>query len=125
MSLVVPLYIVIFGLLSMIFTLGLLIYHSELIVKNLTTKEEMNQVYPKIFGNPHKRTFCKNFRLILCPSIPLRSLLDKMLMKENKKYINRAIIVFFILFSIWMKNIRIQIKRNIFMKKNKILKLKK
>jgi hypothetical protein len=95
MSLVVPLYIIIFGLLSMIFTLGLFIYHTELIVKNITTKEEMNQVYHKITGNPHKRTFCKNFHTIILPVTPLLSFVDRMLLNQKRKYTDRANIVFY------------------------------
>jgi hypothetical protein len=39
----------------MIFVTGLLIYHTSLIINNLTTKEELGGIYKNYFGNPYKR----------------------------------------------------------------------
>jgi hypothetical protein len=92
-DLIVPLFLIIFGLLSMVFTTGLWIYHNELIRKNLTTKEELKDVYKLPFGNPFYRSFCKNVKQALCPVIPKISLLNRMRLKKLKTKIDRTKIV--------------------------------
>jgi hypothetical protein len=44
----------------MIFTTGLFVYHTNLIVKNNTTNEELKSYYKNPIGNPHTRTTSKN-----------------------------------------------------------------
>ena len=62
----------------MIFTTGLLIYHFGLIRHNLTTKEELKNVYNNPFGNPFKSSIFKNIKSIICPLVSRPSLLEKM-----------------------------------------------
>jgi len=69
----------------MIFTTGLLIYHTSLIVKNLTTKEELKRSYKNNFGNPHRRSCCENFRRIFFGNIPKYNLLHKIKLKIELK----------------------------------------
>jgi hypothetical protein len=69
----------------MIFTTGLMIYHFELIRKNLTTKEELKNVYKEPLGNPFYRSFLNNFKQALCPTLPKFSLLDRMRAKITRK----------------------------------------
>ena len=71
----------------MIFTTGLFIYHTSLIYRNLTTKEELKGAYKNIFGNPFNEGFSRNFRKILCPKLPFPCLLEKIRMKIFKKYL--------------------------------------
>lgn len=39
----------------MIFVTGLLIYHIGLVLKSLTTKEELGGFFENFYGNPYKR----------------------------------------------------------------------
>jgi hypothetical protein len=78
----ISLFLIIFGLFSMIFTTGLCVYHSSLIKNNLTTKEELKNIYTPPQGNPYKRNLWKNIKLAFCPSLPKLSLLEKMLIKN-------------------------------------------
>lgn len=68
----------------MIFTTGLLIYHSRLVSNNMTTKEELKQFFLNPFGNPYKRKCCTNCLNVLCPRKNKKSLLD-ILKWENEK----------------------------------------
>jgi hypothetical protein len=77
----------------MIFTTGLWIYHNELIRKNLTTKEELKNVYKLPIGNPFVRGFFRNVQQALMPVIPKMSLLDKMRDKKIKIRKDRSRIV--------------------------------
>ena len=67
----------------MVFTSGLFIYHSQLIHKNLTTKEELKHVYKAPIGNPFRRCWWRNFTSALCPRVPMYSFLD--IMRSNLK----------------------------------------
>ena len=62
----------------MIFTTGLCIYHSGLISRNLTTKEELKRVYKNAFGNPFSRSWWKNVKIALWPVTSTPALLVKM-----------------------------------------------
>ncbi len=79
---VVSLFVIIYALLSMIFTTGLCVYHMTLINGNLTTKEELKNVYGNIFGNPYNRGFWKNVRLAFFAPMPKKPLLEVMYEKE-------------------------------------------
>jgi palmitoyltransferase ZDHHC9/14/18 len=78
---IVSFFIIIICLLSMIFTTGLLVYHTGLILNNLTTKEELKHVYNNPFGNPYFHTKRRNIRNTLCPKLPQPSLLERMRIK--------------------------------------------
>ena len=62
----------------MIFTTGLFFYHTSLIKNNLTTKEELKNVYRTPYGNPFLRSIKKNIKFILFPNLSLPSLQDQM-----------------------------------------------
>lgn len=65
----------------MIFTTGLLFYHTSLIINNLTTKEELKNIYKTPFGNPFLRSINVNINLILFPKLSSPSLQERM--QEN------------------------------------------
>jgi hypothetical protein len=82
----------------MIFTTGLWIYHNELIRKNLTTKEELKNVYQPPIGNPFLRTLGKNIQLAIFPTISKFSLLERMREKKLKQMRDRSRIVILAIF---------------------------
>jgi hypothetical protein len=94
---VVSLFIIIFGLLSMIFTTGLFVYHTNLIKNNLTTKEELKNIYGPPQGNPHKRSLLKNIISAFCSPIPKISLLEQMRIKMYKVKKDRTKTVIFLI----------------------------
>lgn len=65
----------------MIFTTGLLLYHTSLIKNNLTTKEELKQTFNNPFGNTYDRGFKRNWRLIMQPILSNPSILSFMRFK--------------------------------------------
>lgn len=52
---IIPSYILIYSTLAGGASTYLLIYHTYLIVSNLTTKEEMKGTFDNLLGNPFKR----------------------------------------------------------------------
>ena len=52
---IMSLYLIIFEGISMIFVTGLLVYHYKLIVRNMTTKEEIKSYFENPTGNPFNR----------------------------------------------------------------------
>lgn len=76
----------------MIFTTGLLIYHTTLIIRNLTTKEELKGTFKNIFKNPYRRGLFRNLKNIFCPKITKPSLLEKM---SIKVYAKKTVIFYF------------------------------
>lgn len=82
-NVVVPLFLIIYSGLSMIFTTGLLIYHTKLIFNNLTTKEELKKFYANLMGNPYQRDTSRNLSLTLFPTISKDSIID--FLSHNKK----------------------------------------
>ncbi len=79
---VVSLFLMIYIGLSMTFTTGLLIYHTKIIKKNLTTKEEMKRFYRNPNGNPYIRNSRQNWVEALSPVIRKESVLE--IMRNNK-----------------------------------------
>ncbi len=79
---VVSLFLMIYIGLSMTFTTGLLIYHTKIIKKNLTTKEEMKRFYRNPIGNPYIRNSRQNWVEALSPVIRKESVLE--IMRNNK-----------------------------------------
>ena len=81
---IIPLYIIIYCGLCMIFVTGLFIYHSKLILKNITTKEDLKHFYENPQGNPYIRKNKKvNILNSLFPLIKKFSLLDIFDMNKN------------------------------------------
>jgi ribosomal protein L40E len=54
-SLIPSIFVIIFIVITMIFTTGLIIYHINLIITNKTTKEEIKKLLPIKIGNPYDR----------------------------------------------------------------------
>ena len=74
---IISLYIIIYCGLCMIFVTGLFIYHSKIIIKNVTTKEDIKHFWINVQGNPYARkTKKKNIINSLFPIIKKFSLLD-------------------------------------------------
>ena len=82
-SCIISMFVIIYCGLSMIFTTHLLYYHAMLVMRNLTTKEELKKFFNNPFGNPYKRSCCSNYKTVLCPVKRKKSILD--LMKGSKK----------------------------------------
>lgn len=82
-----PIFLIIYCFFTMIFTTGLLIYHSSLIWRNLTTKEELKSSFKNIYGNPYSRGLCGNIRKILCPRLNNPDILVKIREKISEKII--------------------------------------
>ena len=55
LSVIPSLFTIIFIGATMLFTTGLIIYHITLIIKNITTKEEIKKLLPLKVGNPYDR----------------------------------------------------------------------
>ena len=60
LSVIPSLFTIIFIGATMLFTTGLIIYHISLIMKNITTKEEIKKLLPLKVGNPYDRGVGKN-----------------------------------------------------------------
>ena len=74
---IMSLYIIIYEGLSMIFVTGLFIYHTKLIFKNITTKEDIKSFWKNPQGNPfNKNIKKKNFNNSLFPEKQKKSLID-------------------------------------------------
>ena len=73
---IISLYLIIYVLLTMIFTTGLLLYHIKIVKNNMTTKEELKKYFVNPFGNPYHRNSKYNFSYVLSPKIGKKSLID-------------------------------------------------
>lgn len=73
---IISLFSLIYCILALIFTMGLLIYHSKLIANNITTKEELKHFFINPFGNPFKRNLWENICRVLNPSQNKKSILQ-------------------------------------------------
>lgn len=80
-----PLFLIIYCLLTMIFTTGLLIYHTSLITRNLTTKEELKGTFKNRSGNPYRRSCAVNYKRVFCARLPQPSILGKIRQKRKLK----------------------------------------
>jgi hypothetical protein len=107
---IVSLFLVIFGLLSMIFTTGLFIYHTNLIIKNLTTKDEINGTYDNSMGNPWNQGIKRNIKRILCPKVQQPSLLTIIKGNFRRDRTKKNVLTIF--------NFSILLKRILYLKKN-------
>ena len=75
-NVIISLYLIIYVLLSMIFTTGLLFYHIKLVINDMTTKEELKKLFKNPFGNPFQRSIKSNFSSIIFPKIGKKTLMD-------------------------------------------------
>ena len=85
-NVVVPLFLIIYSGLSMIFTTGLLVYHTKLVFNNLTTKEELKKFFANLMGNPYKRDTSRNLSLTLFPTISKNSIIDYLSYNKKEAY---------------------------------------
>lgn len=97
-SCLISMFIIIYCGLSMIFTTHLLLYHTGLIIRNLTTKEELKKFYNNVFGNPYRRSCHLNCKMVLCPVKHKKSILDifkdnNICKKTNGKTRNEAVTI--------------------------------
>lgn len=84
---IISLFSIIYCILALIFTMGLLIYHSKLIANNITTKEELKQFFVNPFGNPFKRNLKENISRVLNPSLNKKSILQILQMKKESQVV--------------------------------------
>ena len=74
---IMSLYIIIYEGLVMIFVTGLFIYHTKLVLKNMTTKEDIKKFWENPQGNPYTRNNKKtNIKNALFPSKQEKSVID-------------------------------------------------
>lgn len=80
---IMSIYIIIYTFITMIFTTELFFYHIILALNNITTKEELKNLFKNPLGNPYRRNKSWNFNYILFPKKPKMSLID--ILKRNSK----------------------------------------
>ena len=73
---IMSLYLIVYVILTMIFTTGLLIYHIKIVRNNMTTKEELKKYFINPFANPYQRSTKKNFSSVLFPQVGKKDLID-------------------------------------------------
>ena len=107
---IMSLYIIIYEGLTMVFVTGLFIYHTKLVLKNVTTKEDIKNFFNSPQGNPYSRKKKLNILNSLFPLKQKNSIIDifqnkfmnkifsneektSEIDKDNNKKINDKIIV--------------------------------
>ena len=85
-DLIISLYLIIYGIVCMVFTLGLLFYHTSLVINNATTKEMLKFIWKNPFGNFYNRTFDYNMTNTLFPEIKKYSILDILRNGKNTNF---------------------------------------
>ena len=84
---VINLFLIIYGALSLLFTLSLVIFHYKLVFNNITTKEELKKLFVNPFKNPFNRFKIKiNAKNILNPKINKQNILEFLTKKPTKTY---------------------------------------
>ena len=73
---IMSLYIIIYEVITMIFVTGLFIYHTKLILKNTTTKEDIKSFWKSPQGNPYFRNKKTNIKNSLFPLKQKYSIID-------------------------------------------------
>ena len=82
-NLIMSLYLIIYCAGCLAFTLGLLFYHTKLILTNTTTKEMLKFIWNNPFGNSFNRKWDYNMVNTLLPDIKKYSILD--ILRSGKK----------------------------------------
>lgn len=80
---IISIFTIIYGGLSMVFTTGLLIYHTRLVCTNTTTKEDLKKLFVNPFGNPYRRSLCENLKRVICPKIRKRTILNYLVWRKD------------------------------------------
>jgi palmitoyltransferase ZDHHC9/14/18 len=75
-DLIISLYLIIYGAVCLAFVLGLLFYHTNLVLTNATTKEMLKNLWDNPFGNGFNRSKRYNIDNTLLPEIKKYSILD-------------------------------------------------
>ena len=73
---IISLYLIIYGVVCLAFSLGLFLYHTYLITNNTTTKEVLKFIWKNPFGNPYNRNCEYNSNNSLFPEVKKYSILD-------------------------------------------------
>ena len=73
---IISVYIIIYEGLTMIFVTGLFIYHTKLVMKNTTTKEDIKKFWENPQGNLYLRNKKLNYKNALFPKKQKYSLID-------------------------------------------------
>ena len=81
---IISLYIIVYSILILIFTFGLLFYHMSLISNNTTTKEDLKNYWDHPQGNPYQREKKLNWKNSLFPEIKKYSILDLLRKEVNE-----------------------------------------
>lgn len=82
---IISIYIVIYCGLAMMFITGLLIYHTNLVSNNITTKEELKKLFDNVIGNPYKRGFCVNWRNVIGRTLQKKNIINYLTLSSNNK----------------------------------------
>ena len=82
---IVSCYLILYSIITMLFTTSLLYYHLKLIFGNVTTKEQRKNFWSNVQGNPYYRSKKKNCVSVLCPLLKKYTLLD--ILRRSKKEI--------------------------------------
>jgi palmitoyltransferase ZDHHC9/14/18 len=75
-DLIMSLYLIIYAIVCLAFTLALALYHTKMIFTNTTTKEVLKFLWKNPFGNPYNRKWDYNMYNSLSPEIKKYSILD-------------------------------------------------
>lgn len=75
-EIIFSLYLIIYIILTMIFTTGLLFYHIRIVKNNMTTKEELKKLFMNPYGNIFFRSTKKSFNFVLFPKLGKNSIID-------------------------------------------------
>ena len=75
-DLIMSLFLIIYCIVCLAFTLGLLGYHTYLIAINTTTKELLKFIWKNPFGNPFNKNLNCNLNNVLFPQVKKYSILD-------------------------------------------------
>ena len=94
-NVIMSLYLILYVILTMIFTTGLLIYHIRIVRNNMTTKEELKKYFLNPFTNPYQRSTKNNFTSVLFPQVGKKDLIDILnyneeIYERQKDYILKA-----------------------------------
>ena len=83
---VISIFLVLYSGISMIFSTALFIYHSKLVVGNITTKEEKKKLFENVCGNPFlKGSAFNNWKDVLFPVHGKLSVVDVVKKKQKEK----------------------------------------
>lgn len=75
----------------MVFTVNLCVYHTRLVVNNVTTKEDNKKRFETPFGNPYKRNCWFNWCNVLCPVQNAFSLLKTLKWEDTNNNNNNEV----------------------------------